>query len=78
MATETATIRVPRRTRDLLVRQARERGVSLSSMLADMAHDAEREAMLRSEREAALADAGRRDVTAEERDWETALGDGAD
>lgn len=78
MATETATIRVTRQTRDLLAEQARERGVSLSSMLADLAREAERKAMLRSEREASRADAGKSAVAAEERDWETALGDGID
>lgn len=33
---------------------------------------------LDSEREATLADAGRRDVEAEEREWEAVLGDGID
>jgi hypothetical protein len=78
VATETATIRVARETRDLLAEQARERGVSLSSMLAELASEAEREAAFRSERNASLADAGDAGVSAEEREWESTLGDGVD
>lgn len=78
MAAETATIRVTRETRDRLAEQARERGVSLASMLAELAQGAEREAAFRAEREAARADGGDREVMAEEREWETALGDGID
>lgn len=78
MAKETATIRVPRATRDLLARQAQMRGVSISSMLGSLARAAERDAMLSSEREAARLDAANPQVQAEERDWETALGDGVD
>lgn len=75
---ETATIRVTRETRDLLADQARRRGVSLASMLAELARDIAREAMLRSEREASRADAANREVAAEERAWEPTLGDGID
>jgi hypothetical protein len=78
MATETATIRVTRETRDLLARQASERGVSLSAMLSELARDVAREAVFRSEREASRADAGSGEVRAEEREWEAALGDGVD
>lgn len=78
MAVETATIRVPRETRDLLARQAHERGMSLSSMLNELARDAAREAVFRAEREATRADASNPDVTREERDWERTLGDGLD
>lgn len=78
MPTETATIRVSRETRDLLAEQARERGVSLASMLTELAREGERESVLRSERAAARADAGQPEVSAEERDWEAALGDGID
>lgn len=78
MAGETATIRVTRETRDLLAGQARTRGVSLSSLLADVALRFERDASFRSEREASRADAGDSRVRAEERDWETALDDGVD
>jgi len=76
MATETATIRVTRETRDLLAQQAKERGISVSAMLSDLAHDATRETIFRAEREASRADAGATAVEAEDRDWETALGDG--
>jgi hypothetical protein len=76
MATETATIRVTRETRDLLAQQASERGVSLSAMLADLARDVARDAIFRSERDASRADAGSSEVRAEEREWEAALGDG--
>lgn len=78
MAADTATIRVRRETRDLLAEQARKRGVSLASMLAELAREAERESDLRAERDAGRADAGDRAVRAEERDWDAALGDGVD
>ena len=74
---ETATIRVTRETRDLLAQQARARGLSLSAMLAELAREGARDAALRSERDATRADA-RREVRAEERDWEAAAGDGVD
>lgn len=78
MAVETATIRVTRQTRDLLAAQARARGVSLAAMLEELARDAAREAMFRSERDAARADAGDRHADDDERAWDTALGDGLD
>lgn len=65
--TVTATIRVPRETRDRLAARARERGVSLSSLLTEFARRAERLDALRSERQATRADAGNPDLTAEER-----------
>jgi hypothetical protein len=77
-ATATATIRVPRETRDLLAARARERGVSLSSLLTEFARRAQRAEALRSERDAARADAGSRDVSSEDREWETVTGDGLD
>lgn len=76
MAADTATIRVPRTTQEELARHARERGVSLSSMLTEYAEGLARAAIFRSERQATLADAGSSDVSAEERDWEAALADG--
>jgi hypothetical protein len=76
MATETATIRVPRTTRDQLTRRAKERGVSLSSLLTEYAEALAREAIYRSEREATRADARNRDAAAEDRDWESAVADG--
>jgi antitoxin MazE7 len=78
MAVDTATIRVTRETRDLLADQARERGMSLSAMLTELARDVAREAVFRSEREAARTDVSNRDVLREERDWEAALGDDVD
>ncbi len=78
MAAETATIRVTRVTRDLLANQASERGVSLSAMLADLAHDVAREAIFRAERDATRADAGATAAKAEDHEWEATLGDGVD
>lgn len=78
MATETTTIRVTRETRDLLAGQAQERGVSLASMLAELARGAAREAIFRAEREASRADGGNSQVKAEEREWGSAIGDGFD
>jgi hypothetical protein len=78
MAVETATIRVTRETRDLLAAQARERGISLAAMLEELARAAAREAMFRSERDAARKDAGDTGARDDERAWETALGDGVD
>lgn len=76
MTTATATIRVPRETRDILAARARERGVSLSSLLTEFARRAERAEAFRSEREATRTDSANADVSAEEREWEATLGDG--
>ena len=76
MASQSATIRVTRQTRDLLADQARERGVSLSAMLGKIALEAERESVFRAEKEASRVDVSEPMVEAEEREWETALGDG--
>jgi hypothetical protein len=78
MATETATIRVARATRDRLAEQADERGMSLAALLADVARERQVELMLRSEREASRLDAKSDEVANEERDWETTLADGID
>lgn len=72
----TATIRVPRETRDLLAAYARGRGLSLSALLSEFARRAERVDAYRSEREATRADASAGAVAAEEREWEAVLGDG--
>jgi hypothetical protein len=72
----TATIRVPRETRDLLAAYAQERGLSLSALLSEFARRAERVDAFRSEREATRADASSGESTAEEREWEAVLGDG--
>lgn len=76
MATGTATIRVTRRTRDLLAEQARERGLSLAMLLAEIAREQEAEAIWSSEREAVRLDARSPAVAVEDRAWETALADG--
>lgn len=76
MAIETATIRVSLETRNLLAEQARERGISLSAMLAELARNAEREAAYQAEREANRADARNSAVRAEENEWEAVVEDG--
>lgn len=76
MVTETATIRVARSTRDLFAEQARERGISLASLLADVARERQTAAIWASERDASVADARNPDVAAEEREWTAAVADG--
>ena len=78
MATETATIRVARTTRDQLAEQARSRGVSVAALLAEMAREREIEAIWASERRATLADAQNRAAREEARLWEDTLEDGID
>jgi hypothetical protein len=78
MATETATIRVTRDTRDLLAGQARVRGMSLAALLAEIAREQEIEEAFESERQAVLADAQNPAVQEEMRLWETTLEDGLD
>lgn len=78
MAVDTATIRVARGTRDLLAEQARERGISLAALLAEIAREREVEAMFESERQALLADAQNPAVLEEMRLWESTLEDGID
>jgi hypothetical protein len=72
----TATIRVPRETRDLLAAYAQERGLSLSALLSEFARRAERVDAFRSEREATRADLSGGEAAIEEREWEAVLGDG--
>jgi hypothetical protein len=78
MATETATIRVARITRDRLARQAQARGTSLAALLADVAREQELQSIWSAEREASSLDAGSADVAAEDRAWEETLADGLD
>lgn len=78
MASQTATIRVTRKTRDVLAQQARERGVSLAALLAEIADESHRQAVWRSEIEASLIDAQSADAQIETRDWEATLWDGID
>jgi hypothetical protein len=74
----TATIRVPRETRDRLAARARERGISLSLLLTEFAGRAERADAVRSEREATLSDLGNPEVRGEEHFWDAVLADGLD
>lgn len=76
MAARTSTIRVSRATHDALAAQARERGVSLSALLAEVADERRREAMWRSEREASNLDRQDPEVQAELDNWESTVGDG--
>lgn len=76
--TTTATIRVPRETRDRLAARARECGVSLSSLLTEFAARAERSSALLSEREATRAEAEDPKALEEIGLWEATLGDGID
>lgn len=78
MATETSTIRVTRATRDLLAEQARERGMSVAALLAEIAQDRRREVIWRSEHEATRLDAQNPEAQAELREWEATLEDGLD
>jgi len=78
MATQTSTIRVSRATHDALAAQARERGVSLAALLAQIADERRREDMWRSEREASNLDIQDSEVQAELDDWDRTVGDGID
>ena len=78
MASATATIRVPRETRDKLAEQARERGMSLSALLSEIARQQEIEAMFEAERQASLADSANPEALAEIRLWDATLEDGID
>jgi post-segregation antitoxin (ccd killing protein) len=78
MPSDTATIRVPRRTRDSLAARARDRGVSLSALLTELAEQAERADAYRSEREATRAELDDPKALAEYRLWEGTLEDGID
>jgi predicted DNA-binding ribbon-helix-helix protein len=78
MAVDTATIRVARDTRDLLAQQARERGMSLAALLAEIAREHELEAIFESERQAVRAEAQNPAALEEMRLWEATLEDGLD
>ncbi len=78
MRTETATIRVPRRTRNLFVDQARARGVSVSSLLVELAERSAREEAFRAEGDAQRRDTARTNVHTEEREWDIVTADGID
>jgi hypothetical protein len=78
MASPTATIRVSRETRDKLAEQAKERGVSVATLLTEIAAEKEIEAMFASERRARREDSANPEVLEEMRLWETTLEDGID
>jgi predicted DNA-binding ribbon-helix-helix protein len=78
MSTPTTTIRVPIQTRDRLATQARQRGVSIAALLAELASRAEHDAIFSAERDSARSDAAARAVGEEDRDWDDASGDGVD
>ncbi len=78
MAVDTATIRVARGTRDLLAEQARERGMSVAALLAEIAREREIEAIFESERQARLLDEQNPAALEEMRLWEATLEDGLD
>ena len=78
MSTESTTVRVSLRTRDRLVAQARERGVSISALLEELAAGADREAIFRAEREATRAEAGNRTLREAEGDRADTAADGID
>jgi hypothetical protein len=50
--------------------------MSVSALLTELVRRADRDAIFRAEREAARADAADNGALAEEREWETSLGDG--
>ena len=78
MSTPTTTIRVTVGTRDRLAAQARERGVSISALLTDLAAQADRHAIFRAERDAEQTEAGDIAARDEAQDWGNATGDGID
>jgi antitoxin MazE7 len=75
-ANETATIRVSRRTRDLLTEQARERGVSVAALLGEIARELEAEAIWGSEPEPGHNGDG--DGDSDGLTWETVLAAGSE
>lgn len=78
MASQTATIRVSRPTRDLLAAQARQRGLSVAALLAKIAREQQTAAMWESERQAARIDATNPEAKTEEQDWDAVASDGVE
>lgn len=76
VSTPTTTIRVSVHTRDRLAAQARERGISVAALLAELAARADREAIFRAERDATRAEATTPAARDEYRDWDTTVSDG--
>lgn len=75
MSTETTTVRVLLRTRDRLAAQARERGISISALVEELAAGADREAIFRAERVATRAEAGNLAIRQDEDAWADAAAD---
>ncbi len=78
MSTSTTTIRVSVETRDRLAAQARERGLSIAVLLADLAARVEREAIFRAERDATREEVTTQAARDENRDWDNTVSDGLD
>ncbi len=76
MSTDSTTIRVSTQTRDRLAAQARERGVSVSALLDELATQAEKETIFRAEREATRMEAASQAARGEKEDWDTTVADG--
>jgi macrodomain Ter protein organizer (MatP/YcbG family) len=76
--TDTTTIRVAKTTRDKLAQEARERGMSVSELVGQMAGEAERERIFAAEREATRLDALNPEAVAEYELWDEAASDGID
>lgn len=78
MASDTATIRVSRTTRDLLAEQAAARGLSVAALLSEIARQEHQAGLLHSEREANRRDREDPTIAEEENVWDDAVGDGID
>ena len=76
MATETATIRVPRAVRDSLAAEATAHGLSLASFLSQLAAERALERVWQSEREATEQDSRSPAVRTEDEMWGSGLTDG--
>jgi hypothetical protein len=76
VSSPTTTIRVSTRTRDRLAAQARQRGVSVAALLAELVASAEHAAAFRAERDATRADADSPAVRDEDCGWDDTAGDG--
>jgi post-segregation antitoxin (ccd killing protein) len=74
--TESTTIRVSVQTRDRLATQARERGISVSALLDELATRAENDAIFCAEREATRMHEASKAARGEREDWDTTVADG--
>ena len=74
----TATIRVDRHVHRTLTERAGQRGITVASLVAELAERERREAMIASELRAREADAANPDAQAELELWDQTLGDGID